>query len=189
MRSAVLLALLTRSQPDLMIDLWTFGGITNPLSDRSLSWICPSKYKDPDLDIWTLSCVPSGFGKKVEKQWRTREHAKLIDGKFLETGARRCNDANLVPRIQFCSRKMFVFAPIFGIGAQRSTSPLRPRDSHLIRVTGAAERLVVDSSTGFTGIRTFLRSTSCHDPQHCVDETRNGVWLASKLSVCSHILQ
>lgn len=61
-----------------------------------------------------------------------------------------------------------------------SSSPLHPRDSHLIRVTGGAERLVVDAALGLQELgHSVDLYTSYHDPQHCFDETRDGVWLAS----------
>ena len=69
-----------------------------------------------------------------------------------------------------------------------STSHLHARDSHLNRVTGGAERLVVDAALGLQELgHSVDLYTSYHDPHHCFDETRDGVWLASKLSICSHI--
>jgi alpha-1,3/alpha-1,6-mannosyltransferase len=75
--------------------------------------------------------------------------------------------------------------PDLGIGAQ--PRPYILKDSHLTRVTGGAERLVVDAALGLQGLgHSVDLYTSYHDPQHCFDETRDGVWLASELSVSSH---
>ena len=44
-------------------------------------------------------------------------------------------------------------------------------------VTGGAERLVVDAALGLQGLgHSIDLYTSHHDPQHCFDETRDGVW-------------
>ena len=65
--------------------------------------------------------------------------------------------------------------PDLGIGAQ-PTSLFHPRDSHLNRVIGGAERLVVDAALGLQGLgHSVDLYTSYHDRQHCFDETRDGV--------------
>ena len=71
-----------------------------------------------------------------------------------------------------------------------STSPFHPRDSHQNRVTGGAERLVVDAALGLQALgHSVDLYTSYHDPQHCFDETKDGVWLTSELSVFSLIFR
>ena len=43
--------LLTLSQWTKPIDLWTLGGITNSLQDRSLPCVCPSDNEDSEPEI------------------------------------------------------------------------------------------------------------------------------------------